>query len=164
MQQAHVIPGITLRVWLGAYWHYGVLIESGRVIHNSKLHGCVIEEPLHLFSEGKPAEVCRAITSHNLPLACLRARQLLGLTYSLFTQNCEHFVRLAHGLIPASPQIQKAALVTTGIALMTMTSNPRLQLTAVSASIATLLTQKGGSPVTNAIWGAILGLSLSLAM
>lgn len=164
MQQVQAKPGATLRVWLGAYWHYGILVEGSRVVHNSKQHGCVVEEPFYLFSEGNPVEIYREISGHNLQLACLRARQLLGLAYSLFTYNCEHFVRVVHGLAPESPQIQKVVLASSGFGLIAMTSNPRLQLTAASASIACLLTPKGGNPVVSAFWGAIIGGAISLAV
>lgn len=162
--QHQVPPGTTLRVWLGGYWHYGILVHGGRVIHNSKQHGHVIEEPIHLFSEGRPIETCGEISSHNLLLACLRARQLLGVAYSLFTRNCEHFVRVVHGLIPESPQVQKAVLAASSVALAAVTSNPRVQLAAASAAFAALLTPKGGNAVISTFWGAVIGSAVSLAL
>ncbi|MDF2446484.1 MAG: hypothetical protein K0S46_1720 [Moraxellaceae bacterium] len=162
--QHKALPGTTLRVWLGGYWHYGILVHGGRVIHNSKQHGHVVEEPINLFSEGRPIETCSEISSHNLLLACLRARQLLGVEYSLFTRNCEHFVRVAHGLIPESPQVQKAVLATSGFAIAATSSNPRVQLAAASAAIAALLTTKGSNPAVSTFWGAVIGSAVSLAL
>jgi hypothetical protein len=164
MNIVHTPPGATLRVWLGGYWHYGILVHEGRVIHNSKQHGRVVEEPIHLFAEGKPIEHYGEISSRNLLLACLRARQLLGVAYSLFTRNCEHFVRVVHGLVPESPQVQRAVLATTGFALALASSNPRLQLAAASAAIASLLTPKDGNPVVSTFWGAVIGSVFSLAL
>ena len=51
-----------------------------------------------------------------------RARLLTGHPYSLLGFNCEHFVRIAHGLRPESPQVRGwalLALITAGLALLT---------------------------------------------
>lgn len=162
--QHQILPGATLRVWLGGYWHYGILVHGGHVIHNSKQHGHVVEEPLGLFSSGREVEFCREISSHDPFMACLRARRLLGLAYSLFTQNCEHFVRVAHDLEPESPQIQKAVLAASGFALVATSSNPRVQMAAASATIASLLTPKESNPAIHAFWGAIIGSIISLTL
>lgn len=164
MNNVQTPPGTTIRVWHGGYWHYGILVHGGHVIHNSKQHKRVVEESLHHFSDGRRVEVCSDIASSDLRLACIRAKQLVGQMYLLFTQNCEHFVRVVHGLVPESPQIQRAVLASSGLALVALTDNPKVQLVAASAAVASLLTPKGGSPVAGAFWGAAIAGVVSLAI
>lgn len=71
---------------------------------------------------------------------------------------------MVHGLIPESPQVQKAVLAASSVALAAVTSNPRVQLAAASAAFAALLTPKGGNAVISAFWGAVIGSAVSLAL
>lgn len=89
--------------------HVGVASDRpGFVIHNSRRRGGVVEEPLSSFSEGRPV---RAVYPGRLPPknVVARARTQIGRPYRLFGNNCEHFVRFAHALHHASPQLRRAA-------------------------------------------------------
>lgn len=156
-------PGTTLRYKIDGYWHYGILVNSGYVIHNSKLHGRVIKESYWDFAAGKNVEPYHCISSASLELACQRAHQYLGMAYSLFTKNCEHFVRIAHGLIPESPQIQKAVIATAAGTVACATSNRAVQLTALCTGLAAALAPEGSSPIAVGFWGAVTGLTIHLA-
>lgn len=156
-------PGTTLRYKVDGYWHYGILVHAGYVIHNSKLHGRVIKESYWEFAAGRQVEVFQGVSSSNLELACQRAHQYIGMAYSLFTKNCEHFVRLAHGLLPESPQIQKAVIATAAGALACASSNRAVQMTALGSGVAAIFAPEGSSPTAFSLWGAAAGLVVHLA-
>ena len=93
------------------YRHYGIVTDRfingfQTVISNTGKFRKVVEEPLPLFQEGSDLRVegyWGKLHPHDV---LSRARAKLGAPYSLFTSNCEHFVRFAHGLREESPQVQ----------------------------------------------------------
>ena len=66
-----------------------------------------VEESFSAFSGGRPV-VCDGYLGE-LPswVVMQRARERAGQPYSLFSFNCEHFVRYAHGVPMESPQLQQ---------------------------------------------------------
>lgn len=76
------------------------------VISNSKRRGCVVEEHISEFAEGRRVAHHPHIRGdlHGLTVV-QRARSRLGHAWDLIGSNCEHFVRWAHGLPEVSPQL-----------------------------------------------------------
>lgn len=159
-----VAPGTTLRFKLGDYWHYGILVHQGYVVHNSKRHRRVVKEPFANFAEGRNVEICSEVSSASLELACQRAHRYIGMAYQLFIQNCEHFVRLAHGLDPESPQIQKAVIAASAGTVALLSNNRAIQVTAICTGLGAALTPKGSSPIAGGFWSGVAGLTLLLAL
>lgn len=84
------------------------------VIASSAQAGGVVEEPWDTFAQGCAVYSLGYPGELPWPQVVRRARSLIGMRYNLFTANCDHLVRFAHGLTPWSPQVA----VTTGIALL----------------------------------------------
>ncbi len=108
--------GLVVYIQLGLIKHFGIITsinEFGEVtvISNSKKHMSVIEETLESFSQGHKVLICNHKSKYQAGYLINRARQQLGKKYSLFNDNCEHFVRWVHHLKPESPQLQFFALL-----------------------------------------------------
>ena len=99
--------GTTLSCDCGTFWHYGVADGAGGVIHNSKKCSKVVRENEQEFSDGKKVEKSETIVSKDLAAAYNRALKNVGKPYHLFSDNCEHFVRMAHGLPIKSRQVSR---------------------------------------------------------
>jgi len=100
---------IFVKIW--PIKHYGIISgfnEFGEmlVISNSKVRGCVAEEPLREFSLGRQTVFDGYPSNCDPRDVAARARSQLGKKYDLFSDNCEHFIRWAHHLKPESPQLQ----------------------------------------------------------
>lgn len=103
--------GLVVYIQLGLIKHFGIISgisEFGEVtiISNSKKHMSVTEETLENFSQGHKVLICNHKSKYQARYLINRARQQLGKKYSLFNDNCEHFVRWVHHLKPESPQLQ----------------------------------------------------------
>lgn len=87
--------------------HVGVITSTlpVKVASASAADGRVVEESLTSFADG--GIVRKAPINGELPTQVVvrRARNRLGKAYSLFSYNCEHFVRDVHGLEVRSPQV-----------------------------------------------------------
>lgn len=99
--------GTILKIWLNGYWHKGILLADGRVLHASKRAGRVLINSLaefadsrRIYEEGYPGNLPSEAVVH-------RARRLIGQPYRLFSDNCEHLVTQAHGLPKQSQQVRK---------------------------------------------------------
>ncbi len=90
--------GDTLYIKMTGYYHYGIYVGKGNVIHNSKVNQKVCCEPLNEFSGGKTIQIDHKITSDTPEQAVQKAMLYSELPYDLFSNNCEHLVRIAHGL------------------------------------------------------------------
>ncbi len=146
--------GTVLKLDFGSFFHYGVADGLGEVIHNSKKHSMVIQEPYEDFAEGKTI-IISEIASDNPTQASINAKRYLGMPYNLIHSNCEHFVRLAHGLEVESTQIQQYLLVALGAGAVLKSDNSIMQAAGGAVAIASLLTPTEKSPFKNA---AIAGL------
>ena len=69
--------------------------------------------------------------------------------YNLMKNNCEHFVRLAHGLKKESTQIQQYSIAALGVVLKS--NNAFIQSVAGAATIASLLTLCEKTPFKNVL-------------
>lgn len=104
--------GTVIRVRHDWYYHVGLIgdrlvgAERSVLAFSADAEGFV-EQPYSDFAKG------RAVTVDGYP-GCLpaatvlqRARAIRGRPYSWTAFNCEHFVRLAHGLPVESPQLKE---------------------------------------------------------
>lgn len=84
----------------GVYWHHGIYVGGGQVIHwvkkdRSKTEGVVKQTSFQVFADGQPV---RRSSDHPArtydPLESIRrAESWLGRDdYKLISNNCEHFV------------------------------------------------------------------------
>ena len=103
MIQPKILPGSILRVFRGLYFHYGVYVGNGKVVHfcstgDNELDSAsadIIETSLSRFSKGDFVSV----DTQEKPLfegeeIVRRARMSIGTklgTYNLLSNNCEHF-------------------------------------------------------------------------
>lgn len=116
LQAQQFAPGTVIaRQYLG-YVHLGLLSDSlwgpdRTVFEFSAEAGGFRERSLTNFADGGQVVVI-GYPSNLAPTEVMhRARSLTGHPYSLLGFNCEHFVRLAHGLQPESPQVRGWALL-----------------------------------------------------
>ena len=103
--------GDVLKVQYLGFRHYGIYAGDGTVIHNSKKFKKVEEISIEDFSDGKQLSISSNIKTDNPELAVQTAKKYVGVPYQLFTENCEHFVRLSCSLVKESTQIQKYSIV-----------------------------------------------------
>jgi hypothetical protein len=88
-----------IKVWRSFYWHHGVDMGDGTVIHltgepGRRLDAAVRQTPIERFLRGGELRSVR----HSQPLQAnevrARAARCLGHTgYSILFRNCEHFAR-----------------------------------------------------------------------
>jgi hypothetical protein len=102
-ESLRVLPGDHIYVDCGMYYHHGIYVGDGIVIHNSKQQQRVCQISLSAFSAGQTVEVRHYLTSGVFSglrntLICLppdlvieRARSRLGDRYDPWSDNCEHF-------------------------------------------------------------------------
>lgn len=99
--------GTVVSVSRGIYRHVGILtgeftgFDAGVISFSSR---GVVEETLTSFANGTTVRIEGYPGQLPPPLVVGRARGLSMPTYSWLSMNCEHFVRLAHGLPVESPQ------------------------------------------------------------
>ena len=118
--------GDTLYIKMIGYYHYGIYVGKGNVIHNSKVNQKVCCEPLNEFSGGRSIRVEPNITSDNREQAVQTAMLWQNKPYDLFSNNCEHFVKIVHGLEKHSEQIERALFAAMGAGLTGM-KDPRFK-------------------------------------
>jgi len=109
-------PGHVWSVWKGVVRHVGIETLAGTIISASPNIGGVAETSKHEFAgdqcpkhKGFPGNLSAWQVE-------ARARSLIGQAYSVWKNNCEHFVNEAHGLNRVSPQLQ--AWATAGVVLL----------------------------------------------
>ncbi|MFA0016621.1 lecithin retinol acyltransferase family protein [Vibrio lentus] len=90
--------GQILKIQYIGFKHYGIYIGNNTVIHNSKTFHRVEEIDLEAFADNRTVQKS-SIKAENPALAVQAARKYLGIPYSLFSENYEHFVRTACGLV-----------------------------------------------------------------
>jgi hypothetical protein len=101
------------------YKHYGIMVERGNVIHNSKLLQGVVLSTYELFADGKDVTLSK-IPNENPSQTAENARSLLGQKYDLFAENCEHFVRACSGNYKFSFVLQKGLLSAAALAMIAL--------------------------------------------
>jgi hypothetical protein len=112
-KQQRLVPGAVVSVpWFMGIRHVGLVTDTWlddgpTVISNSKAGG-VIEQTWTQFCAGHRAKFEAISGSRCGQHAVAWARRQLGSSYSLFADNCEHFVREALGAKRESPQLQSA--------------------------------------------------------
>lgn len=155
--------GATLKLDFGTFYHYGIADGKGGVIHNSKKHMMVRHESEEVFAEGKQILISD-ITNNNPMFALEKAKRYIGMPYNLIKSNCEHFVRLCHGLEIESKQIQKYLLFSVTASIACKSSNPLIKITSGAASIAALFTSREENPVSNMVVAAMIATGVYLAI
>ena len=143
------------------YDHLGISDGNGRVIHNSKARSRVVEESEKEFSGGLPIRVYHEITSDDKIAAYDRARSRVGQAYDLFSDNCEHFVRWAHGLVKESRQLQKYTCIAAGGLAVTKSKNPLMQAAGAGGLIGAAITPEGEDPTSYAVGGSLLCFAIA---
>ncbi len=141
------------------YKHYGLCFwknEEWWVVHLSKQHKKVMQEPLASFAQGNELFISKQITSISPSKAVQRALSRID-SYDLFANNCEHFVRWAHDMKKESKQLQKRAVVTTGL-VMTRVPSPPVQVAGVvGAAVGYFSDEKGALKNSLVAGGVVLG-------
>ena len=151
--------GTTLLLDFGIFNHYGIADGCGGVIHNSKKYFMVTHESEADFAEGKDI-IVSDITSNNSTYAFNKAKRYIGMSYDLLQSNCEHFVRLCHGLEVESTQIQKYLLASAAAGVAIKSNNSIIKMASVAASLAALFTPKEESPFKNAAIASLVTASV----
>lgn len=119
---AHLKTGTVLRVSRGLYSHVALLgpwIGSGKRSVLTYGPGPLEEIPFENFAAGKAVFVEGYFGSLTPSEVLDRARRASDRAYSWIGFNCEHFVRVAHGLKPSSPQLQTAVMAAGTLYLLT---------------------------------------------
>ncbi|MBX9634957.1 MAG: lecithin retinol acyltransferase family protein [Magnetospirillum sp.] len=101
-------PGTTIatRAFGPFYTHFGIVSDYGLVIHASKRHGYVVEESISEFTQGENWWISNIKGNKSADEVITLARSYIGTPWTLFNLNCEHFVRIAHGLKKQCNQIR----------------------------------------------------------
>ena len=124
MNAEEPLPGSRLIVRRRAYFHHGIYVGNGRVIHYAGwfrgTRGLVEEVTLEEFTEGRPYRAGRMPPDRRAGEDIVRrARSRLGeRRYHLLRNNCEHFCNWCQLGESRSEQVEalmKPALLLTGI-------------------------------------------------
>ncbi|WP_375749615.1 lecithin retinol acyltransferase family protein [Vibrio sp. HN007] len=138
--------GQVLKIQYTGFKHYGIYVGNNTVIHNSKKYRRVEEIDLNSFADNRRIEFS-SIKADNPALAVQTARKFLGVPYSLFSENCEHFVRTSCGLVKESTQVQKYLISAIAVAVLLKADNPVVKATAGAAALTSILTPTEQSPL-----------------
>lgn len=141
--------GDVLLIQYIGFKHYGIYSGNNTVVHNSKKFLKVEEISIENFKNGKEI-IFSSIKALNPELAVQTAKKFLGVPYNLFSENCEHFVRVACGLKKESTQVQKYLITALGTGVLLKADNAILKAAGGAAAIGALLTSSEESPVKNA--------------
>lgn len=159
MNAEQLLPGSRLIVRRRAYFHCGIYVGKGRVIHYAgwfrSARGLVEEVTLEQFTEGRPYRIGRMPADrHSGEEIVLRARSRLGERhYHLLRNNCEHFCNWCQLGECRSEQVEalmKPALFLVGIlqALRTELVVGRKSLTEIPPRYHRVLTTSVASTLT----------------
>ena len=103
--------GDQLRVYRGGYWHHGIDVGDGTVIHfgAAGLRAAVKQTAMGPFLMG--SDLVERIPARYSPFSpddiVARAKGMLGqLPYNLVLHNCESVAGFCQGLEPDSPQVK----------------------------------------------------------
>lgn len=102
-----------------------------------------------------------SIKSNNPQLSIQKAKKYLGVPYGLFSENCEHFVRVICGLEKESTQVQKYLITALGTGVLLKSDNSIVQAAGGAAAVGALLTSSEKSPVKNSAVLACLAAGIT---
>jgi hypothetical protein len=154
-------PGDHIKVWRGLYWHHGIYIGFGLVIHFTGLTGGKRGARVQLgsladFEAGGRAVVVQYDRSHAPDDVVRRAYQLVGTAgYNVLSFNCESAARWCMTGEVKSEQVQRASTVVGGTGATVAAS---AALGVASAMVAPALS--GAAQMTSTlagVGGTILG-------
>ncbi len=156
-------PGTVFSITFPNFLHYGIYDGSGKIIHASKKRGCVSHDSLEEFSDGKTIKIS-SICGENLEHAVKKSKEYIGLKYDLFSSNCEHFVRLAHGLEKESLQLRKNMFCGLSIATSLYSDNKYVKYAALGAALgAAIPSEKDTVKNTVVVGGLFLAITWLLS-
>lgn len=159
-----VAAGTPLKTQYGFYPHEGIADGVGGVVHNSKIYGQVVRTSFAEFSCGQEVFICDDVPFTDGDSALARAMSAIGTPYALWSGNCQHLVRWAHGLEPESPAIQKAVMAASGLALAGFSKNSALQCVGLCMSAGAVTAPSGRSPVAHGLAWALAGGALAVLL
>ncbi|MCW8327954.1 lecithin retinol acyltransferase family protein [Photobacterium sp. SDRW27] len=148
-------PGTVLKIRCSTYWHYGISDGEGGVVHNSKKRRRVQLDTLDEFAEGREI-VVSSITSDKPERAYHYACQQIGRPYNLFSQNCEQFVREAHGLPVECTQFQQCLVAFAGSYIVLKADAPVLKFAGMGLLLGAMLSPSEHRPYSRAVNSARL--------
>ena len=104
----------------GVFFHYGVYVGNGRVIHYNTeshtdmtpSHNAIIQTSLEYFANNDPVYIEPSDKKYSKENTARKAEELLGTgkgEYNLATNNCEHFSNLCRYNSKSSKQVWDAA-------------------------------------------------------
>ncbi len=107
-------PGSIISIRYPLYNHFAIVSDSlddgnPNLISLSYRTGCVLEESWNTVVGKRPFELSRIQGNESADTVLTRARSFISsdIKYNLLTFNCEHFVRLVHGLPVKSKQVRR---------------------------------------------------------
>ncbi|MGF1717161.1 lecithin retinol acyltransferase family protein [Photobacterium chitinilyticum] len=157
MSEFYSPKGTVLKIRCSTYWHYGISDGNGCVVHNSKKRRRVQLDTLDDFSEGREI-VVSTISSADPEEAYHYASQQVGRTYNLFSQNCEQFVREAHGLPAECTQFQQCLVAFAGSYIVLNAEAPVLKVAGMGLLLGALFSPTEHRPYGRAVRGARLAV------
>ncbi|OAN17780.1 hypothetical protein A3K86_02350 [Photobacterium jeanii] len=153
---SNVYPvGTVLKIRCSTYWHYGMSDGVGGVIHNSKKRRRVQFDTIEEFCEGRDI-VVSTITSDDPQAAFNYAKNFIGMRYNIFSQNCEQFVRQAHGLPVECTQFQRLLVLMLGGYLLFGEQNRYIKVAGAGMLAGSLLAPAEKRPYRRAMKGAVI--------
>jgi Lecithin retinol acyltransferase len=114
--------GNHLKVHRGLYWHHGIGIGNGRVVHfiglaQSKSAAAIKIDTLEAFAAGGAIRIVEYARRYSPPDVVRMALSRVGENgYNAFGKNCEHFARWCMTGEHRSSQIEKTGAATGGVA------------------------------------------------
>ncbi|MFY2508821.1 lecithin retinol acyltransferase family protein [Vibrio pectenicida] len=153
--------GQVLKIQYTGFKHYGIYVGNNTVIHNSKKYQKVEEIDLSNFADSRTIELS-SIKAENPALAAQQAKKYLGIPYNLLSENCEHFVRTACGLVKESAQVQKYLIAILGTGVFLNSDNKVVKAAAGAATVTALLTPSEQSPVKNVAVATLATIGIAL--
>lgn len=115
-EKSDLMPGTVVEVCYPLYKHYGIVTDTmidgyPTLISLSQRSGRVREEAWTCVVGQRPVRISEIRGLLPGSRVVSRARSYVNnpaLTWNLVTCNCEHFVRIVHGLPPTSDQVRNA--------------------------------------------------------
>lgn len=146
------------------YQHVGISNGYGYVYENSRDRNGPGLVSLKTFGNGKKISDLGILPNSRPVTEIIHRAELLiknNESYSLLTNNCEHFIRHICGISIESPQVRKVMFSILGYALSSHTENRRLEYVMKGATIMSVLNPIDDKLPTKMVLGGLLGYFLS---